>query len=59
MTGDEAGQGKTLTLFCAWNRVVIYALCEALHCHVLKCQVRFWHEMIIYIFSMNPVNAEQ
>ena len=42
MTGDKAGQGKTLTLFCAWHCVVIYALCEALKCHAGKCQVRFF-----------------
>ena len=33
MTGDEAGQGKPLMLFQAWNCVDIYTLCEALHCH--------------------------
>ena len=27
---DEAGQGKRLALFLAWNCVVIYVLCEAL-----------------------------
>ena len=32
MTGDEAGQGKRLTLSLAWNCVVIYVLYEALHC---------------------------
>ena len=36
MTGDVAGQCKTLTLFLAWNCVVIYALCEALQCHAGK-----------------------
>ena len=40
MTGDKAGQGKTLTLFFAWYCVAIYALCEALQCHAGKCQVR-------------------
>ena len=59
MTGDEADQDKTLTSFRAWNCVVIYALCEALHCNAEKCQVRYLHEMINYILCMNPVNAEQ
>ena len=42
MTRDEAGQGKRLTLFLAWNYVVIYVLCEALHCHAGKCQVLYF-----------------
>ena len=42
MTGDEAGQDKRLTLFLAWNCVVIYVLCEALHCHAGKCQVGYF-----------------
>ena len=42
MTGDKTGQGKTLTLFWEWNCVVIYALCEALHCHAGKCQFRYF-----------------
>ena len=45
ITGDEAGQGKRLTLFLAWNSVVIYVLYEALHCHAVKC----WHEMTNYL----------
>ena len=42
MTGVKAGQGQTLTLFCAWYCVVIYALCETLQCHDGKCQVRYF-----------------
>ena len=38
MTGDEAGQGKRLTLFIAWDCVVIYVLCD----HAGKCQVRYF-----------------
>ena len=33
ITRDKAGQGKRLTLFLAWNYVVIYVLLEALRCH--------------------------
>ena len=40
MTVDETGQSKRLTLFLAWNCVVIYVLCEALYCHAGKFQVR-------------------
>ena len=42
MTQDEAGQGKRLALFLDCNCVVIYVLCEALHCHAGKCQVRYF-----------------
>ena len=42
MAQGEAGQGKRLTLFSAWNYVIIYVLCEALHCHAGKCQVRYF-----------------
>ena len=42
MTGDEAGQCKKLTLFLAWYCVVIYVLCEALHCHAGKRHVRYF-----------------
>ena len=59
MTGDEAGQGKRLTSYRAWNCVVIYGLYDTLHCHAEKCQVRYLHEMINYLLCMNPVNAEQ
>ena len=38
----KAGQGKTLTLFCALFCVVIYTLYEALQCHARKCQVRYF-----------------
>ena len=49
MPGDEAGQDKRLTLFLACNCVVIYMLCEALHCHAGKCQAVILHEMINYL----------
>ena len=55
ITGDEAGQGKTLTSFRACNCVVTYALCEALHCHAEKCQVRYLDEIINYLLCMKPV----
>ena len=42
MTGDEAGLGKRLTFFLAWFCVVMYVLCEALHCHAGKSQVRYF-----------------
>ena len=42
MTSDEAGQGKRLTLFLEWNRVIIYVLCEDLYCHAGKFQVRYF-----------------
>ena len=42
MTVNEAGQGKRLTLFLAWNSVVIYVLCKALYWHAVKCQVRYF-----------------
>ena len=35
-------QSKRLTLFLAWNYVVIYVLYEALHCHAENCQVRYF-----------------
>ena len=47
--GDEAGQGKRLTIFLAWNCVVIYVLCDALHCHAGKCQAVILHEMTNYL----------
>ena len=41
MTQDEAGQAK-VDVILAWNYVVIYVLCEALHFHAGKCQVRYF-----------------
>ena len=35
--------------------MVIYVLCEALHCHAGKCQAVILHEMTNYRESMNPV----
>ena len=58
-SGDKAGQGKTLTLFCAWYCVVIYALCEALHCYAGIARSIILHEMINDLLCMNPVKAEQ
>ena len=51
MTGDEAGQGKRLTLFLAWNCVVVYVLSEASYCHVGKCQVRYFarNEKLVFM----------
>ena len=59
MTGDKAGQGKTLKIFCAWYCVVIYALFEALQCHAEKCQDNFWYEMVNDPLCMRPIKAEQ
>ena len=53
----EAGQCKRLTLFLAWNCVVIYVLCEDLHCHSGKCQTVILHEMTNYLLRMNPVKT--
>ena len=53
MTGDEAGQSKTLTSFLAWKCVAIYALCKALHRHAEKWQVRYLHEKINYFINNN------
>ena len=59
MTGDEAGQGKRLTLFLAWNLVVIYVLCEALHCHAGKCKVRYFARNDVLSFVHEPRKEEQ
>ena len=60
MTRDKAGQGKALTLFCAWYCVVIYSCvkpCSAM----LEKNVRsvILYEMINDLLCMNPVKAEQ
>ena len=59
MTGDKAGQGKTLKIFCVWYCVVIYALFEALQCHAGKCQVHFLYEMVNDPLCLSPIKAEQ
>ena len=33
---------QEVDVILAWNYVVIYVLCEALHCHAGKCQVRYF-----------------
>ena len=59
MTGDKAGQGKTLMLFCAWNCVVI-TLCVR-PCIVMLENTRsvILHEMIYDLLCMIHVNADQ
>ena len=59
MTVNEAGQGKRLTLFLAWNSVVIYVLCEALYWHAGKCQVRYFarNDQLSYVHE--PRKEEQ
>ena len=59
MTGDEAGQGHTLTLFCAWYYVVIYVLCDALHCNAGKCQVRYFKRNDLLSFVHKSRKDEQ
>ena len=51
MTVDETGQSKRLTLFMAWNYVVIYVLCDALYCHAGKFQVRYFarNDLLSYV----------
>ena len=60
MTGDKAGQGKTLTLFCAWYCAVIYARCEK-PCSIMQENARsvILYEMINDLLCMYPVKAEQ
>ena len=59
MTMDEAGQGKRLTLFLAWNSVVIYVLCEALYCHAGKCEVRYFARNYQLSYVHEPRKEEQ
>ena len=54
MTVDEEGQGKRLTLFLAWNCVVVYVLCEALYCHAGKFQVRYFARNDLLSFVHEP-----
>ena len=55
MTGDKAGQGKTMMLFCAWYCVVIYACVKP--CSVMLENV-ILYEMINDLLCMNPLKAE-
>ena len=59
MTGDEAGKGKRLTLFLAWNCVVIYVFYEALHCHAGKCLLRYFAGNDSLSFVHEPGKDEQ
>ena len=59
MTEDKTGQGKALTLFCAWYCVVIYALFEACSVMLENARSVILCEMISDILCMNPVKAEQ
>ena len=43
----------------AWNYVVIYVLCEALHCHAGKCQVRYFARNDQLSFVHEPRKDEQ
>ena len=54
MTVDEAGQDQRLTLFLAWNCVVIYVLCEALYWHAGKFQVRYFarNDLFSYVHEL-------
>ena len=57
MTVDEAGQGKRLALFFAWNCVVIYVLCDALYVMLENARPVILHEMTYYLLRMNPVKT--
>ena len=57
MAGDEAGQGKRLALFLAWNYVVIYMLYEALHGHAGNARSVILHEMANYLLCIIPVKT--
>ena len=39
--------------------MVIYVLCEALHCHAGKCKAVILHEMTNYLKSMNLVKKSK
>ena len=55
MAGDKTGHCKTLTLYWAWLCVDIYALCEALNCHVVKCQVRYFAKWLRNFCTWTPL----
>ena len=48
---------QEVDVILAGNCVVIYVLCEALHCHAGKCQAVILHEMTNYLWSMSPVKS--
>ena len=52
-------QSKRLALFLAWNYVVIYMLCEALHCHAENCQGRYFARNGYLSFVHEPRKDEQ
>ena len=56
---DKAGQGKRLALFLTCNYVVIYVLCDALHYHAGKCQVRYFARNDQLSFVHEPSKDEQ
>ena len=41
----------------AWNYVVIYVLCETLHCHAGNVRFVILHEMTNYLLCMNPLKT--
>ena len=57
MTGDEAGQGKRLTLFLGRNCVVIDVLCEALHFMLENGRSVILHEMTNYLLCMKSLKT--
>ena len=59
MIGDKAGQGKTLTLFCAG--IVLFLTRCVRPCIVMLENTRsvILHEMINDLLYMTPVKAEQ
>ena len=59
MTVNDAGQGKRLTLFLAWNCVVIYVLFDALYCYAGKCQVRYFPRNDLLSYVHEPRKDEQ
>ena len=50
---------QDVDVILAWNYVVIYVLCEALHCHARKCQVRYFARNDSLSFVHEPRKDEQ
>ena len=48
---------QEVDVILAWNYVVIYVLCEALHCHAGKARSVNLHQMTKYILCMSPVKT--
>ena len=48
---------QEVDVILAWNCVVIYVLCEALHCHAGNARSVILHEMTNYLLCMNPVKT--